>query len=160
MSDGGEIVPQDREGVGIVSDGGEVVRQDREGGGIVSDGGEGGVHLEGVVEDEDDLVVVIVDGHLQVQAVELAQVSARRWVALQGSRSMTSSTAAGIRLHLARVLTSRKKRRKHRNTKTETKKKKKKKKKDEKKKHGTKPETKRGANTQHKKTRQKTKYSS
>lgn len=56
---------------------------------------ERGGHLEGVVEHEDDLVVVIVDGHLQVQAVELAQVPARRRIALQGSRSMTSSTTAG-----------------------------------------------------------------
>lgn len=38
--------------------------------------GEGEAHLEGVVQHENDFVVVVVDRHLQVQAVELAQVSA------------------------------------------------------------------------------------
>lgn len=40
--------------------------------------GEGGAHLEGVVQHENDFVVVVVDRHLQVQAVKLAQVSAGR----------------------------------------------------------------------------------
>ena len=47
---------------------------------------EGG-HLEGVVKHEDDFVVVVVDGHLQVQAVKLAQVSADGRVRREAGRS-------------------------------------------------------------------------